>query len=148
MSDRVQRLLQMGVVALFCAGCFRSGPDLPKTIPVSGTVSYRGDLLKQGTIQFEPTESLSETVLRPATGIIDKHGRYPASTFRNGDGVMPGNYRVTIKSYVGEVTLDTPEAEIVWAIPKRYGQAETSGLDVSIPEKGTRKLVLDFELTD
>ena len=72
----------------FLSGCAeRSGPDRQ---PVSGNVTFEGEPLDQGTIQFTPT---ARTGIGSGAAIAD--GEY---TVPQDKGLPPGEYRVMIFS--------------------------------------------------
>jgi hypothetical protein len=83
----------LGILALglLLPGC----SEKPKTVKVSGKV-YGPDgkegLPAAAEIVFQPTESG-----RPATGIIYDDGSFRLTTFENGDGALPGRYKVVIR---------------------------------------------------
>lgn len=135
-------LLCSALAALVAAGC--GSDDKPKTVPVTGTVTYKGQPLTSGMITFLPTGGTTnaEANVRPATDMLESDGTYSLTTFAPGDGVRPGEYLVTIVSY--EVP-PSPEGGGIWAIPQKYGNPQTSGLKASIPAESDGE-VLDFEL--
>jgi len=132
------------VLPLALAGC--GGNHRPTTIAVTGRISYAGRPLAAGAITFYPDEVRKETTARPALGVIDEHGHYSLSTFRTGDGVMPGAYRVSIESLSSDRSIERPDARETWAIPERYGRTDTSGLIAMVPAGHRGALVIDFEL--
>jgi hypothetical protein len=132
------------VVVLTLPGC--SGDQRPTTIAVTGRVSVAGRPLASGAITFYPDEIRHEAAARPAMGVIDKDGQYSLSTFRSGDGVMPGSYRVSIESLTSERSIERPDAQDTWAIPERYGRTDTSGLVATVSGDRRGVMVIDFEL--
>ncbi len=107
-------------VFLLPAGC---GSDRPETVPVSGTVLLDGQPLKaQGTVRVIPKDA------RPATGQIDPAtGRFTLTTFKQGDGCVPGTHTATVTA---RETIN--ETQMRWNAPEKYGQPGTSGLKVTI----------------
>src|SRR3954453_2658007 len=81
---------------------FGCGTDdgLGKRYPVSGTVKYKGQPVASGNINFVPDNA----DLRAAFGRIED-GAYSLTTLTEGDGALPGTYKVTVvakeKSTVG-----------------------------------------------
>ena len=78
-------------VTLVCLllSCSSSGP---KKAEVSGTVSFNGVEIEEGSIQFIPVEGNSG----PAAGGIIKNGRYHIS---RDNGVTVGKNRVELKAF-------------------------------------------------
>src|SRR5262249_10107467 len=80
------------VVVLGCG----DDSGLAKRYPVSGTVKYKGELVPTGTIAFEPTNPAPPQG-RHASGYIE-NGSYTLTTANEGDGALPGEYKVVIIS--------------------------------------------------
>lgn len=81
------------LAALFIVGC---GDDYAGREAVSGTVTLKGEPLKQGSIQFQPADG-QDTI--GGCGIVD--GKF---SIARRDGLKPGKYVVRITSGDG-VTL-------------------------------------------
>jgi len=62
---------------------------------VHGTVTYKGQPVKHGTVFFMPDESKA-TVGPPAMGVITSDGSYVMSTDESGDGAIVGSHEVGI----------------------------------------------------
>jgi hypothetical protein len=71
--------------ALFAAALLGCGPSKPETYPVSGTVTWNGQPLPEGSIRFEPEDAKG---LPPDPGQI-KDGKYQLQA-------RPGKKRVQI----------------------------------------------------
>jgi hypothetical protein len=93
----------------------------PTRVPVSGTVLIDGKPLTKGSIQVIPTGQ------RPAGGSIGPDGRFMLSCYEINDGVVPGTHAVTVQA-----TEHISERETRWLTPKKYGNAQSSGLTVTI----------------
>ncbi len=94
-------------VILFClaapllAGC---DPDNPKgTLGVEGAVTFQGQPLDRGTIEFTAAGEGSAT----HTGAVIKDGRYSVPAHQ---GLSPGTYRVRISSAKEATSGGEPEA--------------------------------------
>lgn len=86
---------------LFIAGCF--GPSLPKTSPVTGTVTYQGKSVEGATVIFSRgSRRMSEGEI--AIGKTDANGTYRLTTHvgsqADTQGAVPGQYRVTVSKHV------------------------------------------------
>jgi hypothetical protein len=68
------------------AGCSGSG-----TVKVKGIVTLDGQPLSGATVTFEPVGQG-----HPAGGITAQDGVFRLTTYRTGDGALPGEYRVTV----------------------------------------------------
>src|SRR5262249_36230884 len=92
-----------GPAVLIILGC--GGDDLGRRYPVSGKVTYKGEAVKKGLINFIPVEKEG----RGATGQI-QDGHYELTTQTPGDGAFPGKYIVTVDTK--EVDEDAKKAAI------------------------------------
>jgi hypothetical protein len=90
-------------------GCSNNGLTLGR---VHGTVKYKGQPVKHGTVFFMPDESKA-TVGPPAMGIITSDGSYVMSTDESGDGAIVGSHLVGITGLdptpVSDEVLPEPE---------------------------------------
>jgi len=84
------------VVLTVMPGCGK-GPKLP-TLPVTGTVTYKGQGVADAHVDFIPVDNASG---KPATGVTDAQGRFTLQTHVGGstfaNGALAGNYIVTVK---------------------------------------------------
>jgi hypothetical protein len=69
------------------AGCSRGKP-----VRVHGSVTLDDKPLAGATVVFQPVENTG----RSAGGLTDTLGNFDLTTFRTGDGALPGEYRVTV----------------------------------------------------
>jgi hypothetical protein len=157
-------LAVVGLLSLIgCGGVNDEG--LPKRYPVSGTVKYKGELLSSGTINF-----LGQGGDRGASGEI-KDGSYTLTAVSQGDGAVPGNYKVTVEcievdmapviahakalaakqgmpyneSMIDHQAAAKARANAKSKIPTRYAKATTSGLTVEVKAQSN---TIPIELTD
>src|SRR5262249_12614414 len=102
-------------LAALCAGC---GDPTGGREAISGDISFKGQPLDQGTIQFIPSEGQDTT----AGGLIQQ-GKY---TVEKAKGLKPGKYQVVISS--GDPKEHAPPGELPGApfpvakerIPREY----------------------------
>ena len=112
---------------------------------VEGRVTLHGKPVTRGSVIFQP-ESIAQGALHPAHGRLAADGTYRMSTFAEGDGVTPGQYKVAVRSIVRGPTPEEPATPFVYAVPEKYVTPATSGLTASIPADGPARLAIDFEL--
>lgn len=133
------------LVTCLAAGCGGSGDQL-ETAPVSGTVSYNGELLKIGSLLFVPEDGGPS-----AQGKIEEDGSYTMGTYTATDGAILGKHKVMITAMTSEGGSGLPEdavdgnAGAVSIIPEHYGDLENSGLFVVVVAGDNER---DFELKD
>jgi hypothetical protein len=144
-----------GLALIFALGC---GEDdgIGRRYRVKGTVTYKGEPLKDGVIHFvPPTDGL-----RAAMGKISDGGYY-LTTHTDGDGALPGKYQVTITSKVIDLSKaiaankggggSLMQDEIAKAvrsaknlIPPKYSLPQTSGLTAEVKAEAN---TIDFDLS-
>ena len=83
---------------LLVSGC--GNPRRPKTVPVSGAVSW-GDRAPEhpGALFFAPVEVAEGYPRRGGRALFDTDGKFVATSFDEGDGLVPGTYRVRVESW-------------------------------------------------
>jgi hypothetical protein len=148
--------------AMVIASCGRDEEAFGKRYPVSGTVTYNGQPLEKGTISFVPDKGAG------ATGAIEK-GSYTLSTGGEGDGALPGKYKVTITakedsseiakadflkdakgtgtdiSYVPRQYLSAAAEKAKSLIPAGYGDVRSTTLTAEVKEQSNP---INFTLSD
>ena len=128
-------LVRSLVLLILLVSACSTGPRLTK---VTGTVTYEGVPLTNGSISF-----VSESGGENAAGIINAHGDYTLSTHQPGDGIAPGAYRVCISSF--ETLPEMKQNSGKRAIPERYFDVRRSGLTATVADRRTQ--VINFSLT-
>ena len=141
-SDSLGRWNTVGrsfvLMSVLLGGC---GPTGPQTMPVSGTVSLKGQPLTSGIVRFNPVDPQKG---RPAEATLEKNGAFAMSSFKPGDGVIAGDYSITVPA-----TLENSEALAKdkgtgiggkSAIPEKYSNPKTSGLKQTVSPSAASKL--------
>jgi hypothetical protein len=94
MSTRI--LVRLGAGLLLISGCNKGGEKLP-TVPVTGTVTYKGSPVEGATVSLIAKQPDG----RGASGTTDSQGQFKLETFVGGNnmlaGAMPGDYSVTVR---------------------------------------------------
>ena len=150
--------LLTGFVALLLVviGC-GDPTGLEKRYPVSGTVTYNGQPVPKGNVYFVPVDPKG----RSASGSIEQDGSYRLTTAAEGDGALPGEYKVAVIAQDIDMTEVLKEAgggagrqsetfrkatqQAKSLIPKKYSDPETSGLRKTVE---ARSNTIDIQLTD
>ncbi len=158
----IVRIALLSVLALIGLGCGDDG--IGKRYAVTGKVTYKGEPIKKGTINFVATTADG----RGASGsIVD--GYYSLTTLNPGDGAFPGIYKVTVddrqldaqklkadadaQAKKRGVTYNAIPQELQaqasksakGALPGKYQLTETSNLEKEVKAQSN---TIDFELTD
>ena len=119
------------ITSALVTGC----ADQPKLGKVTGTVSYKGQPLKDGTITFVPADG------RPATGKIVDGQITNVTCYETNDGVPLGQHTVLVQSPPPGDDMYKPVKSL---IPERYSSLK-SDLKAEII---AGENVLKLELTD
>ncbi len=142
------------MLLLVLVGCGSRGEDKwlsqrPKTVPAQGVVTYKGAPVDGAQINFVPQQEAGTA----AYAMSGEDGEFKLSSFGSNDGVVPGEYVVTISKMVSETILNPvdPNGPPVgrkeqYLVPKNYASVATSGLKATISESGENKFT--FELKD
>lgn len=133
------------VLALATNLLVQGGSRRLPTVPVHGKVLYAGKPLEYGAVLLQPD------VGPPAFGSISPDGNFRLTTYDDGDGAVPGRYRVQITCFESQ----RPGAEPVEKnkepvlgksfIPEKYTRYDTSGLQVEVKQDPAGSK-LDFQI--
>ena len=97
----------LALLGLVVTGCGKS--NLPQTIQVSGTVSFAGGICPgPGRIRFLPVDISPNRPRRPGRATFDSDGAFHTTSFRSGDGLVPGTYRVQLECWEVEPANGMP----------------------------------------
>lgn len=125
---RLASVFTLSVICLaLCLGCGKKDPRRP----LSGTVTFQGKALDQGTITLLTTTGQPG----PVCGAMIRQGRFhvPAD-----QGVLPGTYRVTFSSGDPAKTVS----------PEEYGQSGNPPAVERIPAKFNTESDVTIEVKD
>jgi hypothetical protein len=136
-SRLVFGVLVLGV-ALVASGC---GQKFPRTAIVRGKVTYKGKPVPNGTVNFIPAAG------KDASGEIQSDGSYTLTSYRPGDGAIPGKYSVVIVAMQDNSTR-LPEDRSPLPppiVPVKYTSLATSDLKAEVEDKEN---TINFDLAD
>jgi len=134
------RLLLLLPAAMAIVSC---GPNLPKTIRVSGQVTFDGQPPPaSGSVLFLPIEAGEGFPSRPASGAFGTDGGFKVKTFEPGDGLMPGKYLLAIECWDTPPSMQGNPGKS--HVPKKYQSPQTSGFKLDITrDMGPQEINLD-----
>ena len=111
------------------------------TVPVSGKVIFPdGSPLDHGIIEMRHS-SLPQV----ARGEIDSEGQFSVSTFKPGDGALPGEYQVAVTQLIIAEDLSFEDHQHGKRLDPRFSRVETSNLTVVVDEDQTNDLVIQVD---
>ncbi len=136
-------LTLIGLSCLLLSSC---GDGKPRRVPVNGTVLYNGQPLPGGDVVFVPADL--NTGFR-ARGKADAEGQFSLTTFSEGDGAIPGEYKVTVFAYRPrdpklDADMIAPRVGFP-AVPKKYFDHQTTDLTATVNDEPT---VVQLQLKD
>jgi hypothetical protein len=134
------RFVSILSAAVMLAAC---GSNLPKTIPVSGQVTFDGQPSPAaGSVLFLPIEAAEGFPSRPASGAFGTDGRFKAKTFEPGDGLMPGKYLLSVECWETPPSMQGNPGKS--HVPKKYQSPQTSGLKLYVTrDMGPQEIKVD-----
>jgi hypothetical protein len=118
------------------AGCGGGDSGELPTVRVSGTLSVDGKPVSKGTVHFVPANG------RPATGIVED-GKFTLSTYKEGDGVVAGQNRISVE-VVQEVPTKDGDTTAKSLIPAKFTNPDTSGLQLDVRPGGYSNLQINI----
>ncbi len=173
MLNRVQIVTRslavlVGPVLICVLGCSDDG--MGKRYPVSGKVTYKGQPVAKARISFFPKTAN----IQGAHGDVVNGSFSSLTTLENGDGALPGEYKVTVNATeIDEAKLKADSEKVVAAkskgradmkvmmpipevqakikkeakssIPTKYLNPDTSDLTAKVEEKSN---TFEFDLKD
>ena len=141
------------LILCLLVGC-RDGSKLKGLVPCAGTVMWKGEPVGGASLAFVPKDP--DQNLRVAATQTDAQGKFVVTTLTPQDGIMPGEYIVSVGKweYYGPELPPTmgrdgfivqhvrPQRNI---LPPQYESLTNPKIVVTIPQKGNKNLefVLD-----
>jgi hypothetical protein len=135
----VQQFVLVGLLAGALVGC--GGSELP-LVPVSGRITFNGGPCpKGGSILFVPGAGAGKEGLpnRPGRATFDVDGKFVATSYQEGDGLLPGRYQVNVECVNGVPGPTTPWDSISY-VPANYHPDEL------VVEEGQDAIVLKYDV--
>lgn len=126
--------IALALVGMVLGGCGGDKNAVP-AVPASGKVNYNGKPIEKGTIIFHPEKG------RSASGNIE-NGTFKLSTYTDGDGAIPGKYKVGVV-----VTEDVPtkggDSTTKYLVPQKFADPDQSMLMAEVPPAGTNDIIIN-----
>lgn len=113
------------------AGC-GGDPNIVPVYPTTGTLTMGGEPFGPTLIHLRPMKEGGRMVV----GQVDEQGKIKFTTFKTGDGVPAGKYRVLVAMKMGPPPRP---------MPKIYRSAKASPLMVTVEEKEENELKITMD---
>lgn len=127
------------------AGC---GANEPGLVPVRGQITLDGGTWpREGVLYFTPVSTPSpDSPMRPASAKFGTDGRFAVTSFREGDGLFPGEYQVAVECWETEPGIAGDGTMIPGSgpVPESYRVGSTSGLTLTVEPQGAT--ATDFDV--
>jgi hypothetical protein len=130
---RIASILCLGLSIVL--GC-NSAPENPATYPVTGKVTYQNQPVEGATVVLVA----QSTDGRGAVGNTDAEGNFKVGTFGEGDGALPGSYKIKVFKY--EMIAEAPKDDDDVMTAEEEQAAYTGVEDI---EEGGNLLPLKYE---
>lgn len=131
-------ILYLGIVIMASAvGCGKGLEPWEVTQPVVGAITYKGKSISDAELAFFPLEPSYPETVRPKAKSGDD-GKFAVWTYQKGDGIPPGDYKVTVVRHPLAVSQGTIVAKPN-DLPAKYSKKDTTDLKVQI-EPGKHEL--------
>jgi hypothetical protein len=137
------------LVALVGSGC----SNHPEVVPVSGTVLFQGEPVDGAHVSFQLPGAP-----RHAAGTTDAAGRFTLTTFKPGDGALPGEHEIVVYKWESATAAsDSPGSRQAPGggkmanyvhpksmLPARYENPKLSDLRVTVESGSPMDLVIEL----
>lgn len=126
-----------------CIGC--DSENGPATVPVTGSVTWKGDPVEGALVVFLPENSSGDSMLG-AQAETDSEGNFQLETYTGGSnlkaGIQPGNYKVTVTKL--EVVQDM-RRKPKNLLPAKYAETRTTDLTATVSESGEQSFAFELD---
>lgn len=138
------------VVAAGCGGASddKWSQDRPKTVPVTGVVTYKGSPVEGAQINFVPASPTDSAAYATTQG----DGSFQLTTFDTGDGAVPGSYKVTVNKRTVETIPNAQDpngppqgVKETSHLPEKYGKSTSTDLQFDVTESGLKGVTLELK---
>jgi len=126
--NNYKTILSIAIV-FFMTAC---NQDKPKLVKVNGKITFNGQPLTAGNINFHPASTNTFTKDNPSS-ILQEDGSFTMKTFPYGNGVSPGEYKITL----------APQLASRISLPN-LAYPEKTNAKITVPETGLENFILDI----
>lgn len=123
-------LVTMLLLSLLLVGC---GQPKPNMVPVTGKVTQAGQPVTAGSIYLHAASADAYQKDTPSS-MLQLDGSFTIKTFPFGEGVPPGDYKVTL----------SPELASRLKLPQ-HGTVTETPLQITVPPEGLSNWLIDLK---
>ncbi len=134
MNNRQSSIInhKSAILLLLLCGCGEGGPSL---VPVEGRITRDGgEWPARGAMAFHPVEVAEGAPRLYGMAEFEPDGRFTVTSFRPGDGLAPGRYKVTVESWQQWPSEASPGVGSY--VPPAYRDVATTPLEIVVPGSG------------
>lgn len=106
--------------------------DKPKLVKVNGKITFNGQPLTAGSINFHPALTNTFTKDNPSS-ILQEDGSFNMKTFPYGEGISPGEYKITL----------APQLASRISLPN-LAYPDKTNAKITVPDAGLENFILDI----
>jgi hypothetical protein len=140
---RISRFLTFAVVLALVAGCGKPGHG---TIPVHGQITFGGGSWPtKGRLYFTTVKSPTGAASRPGMASFAEDGNFIVTTFRDDDGLLPGEYQVNVECWKFAPKMGSFEKAISY-VPAHYQSGMQNGFKVLVPSDSPGPVEVKFDV--
>jgi hypothetical protein len=143
LTSRLPIVLSCWLFAVGLAGCGEAAKPWEIVVPASGKITFEGKPVEGAELTLTPVSADVPATVRPsAKSVAD--GSFTLGTYGTGDGAPAGEYKVSavwfklVNSGGSMVRGDN-------ALPAKYANPETSGINVVISDSETAIPAIDLK---
>ena len=104
---------------------------------LTGKVTFSdGELLTVGTVVFSTPDFISRSFIKP-------DGTFNVGTYKDGDGIPPGTYNVSVIEAFGPNPKDPSGDTMIPLVAQEFTAAETTPLTITIPGSKTYDIIVE-----
>lgn len=132
-------LLAACAIVVTAIGCGGAG-----TLPAGGTITYKGQPVKDSNVLFTPTRDAGNKG-KVATGKTDDQGKFTLGTVRPGDGALPGDYTVAVTPNLPPPKEGDYSASPPPPFPEKYSTATSTDLKATVKAGDPNQFPLELK---
>ncbi len=124
------------------SGCGQRGL---KPVAVRGQITYDGGQWPKPGCLYFTSQPANGVTTRPGIAGFGTDGRFQVTTSRPGDGLLPGEYQVSVECWEADSTMNPADLPRSF-VPEMYQSGATSGLHLTVPADSSQPIEVQFDV--